>query len=81
VASQNLVSAVVTTERKTKVLGLVEEIRKDYLLAASSDAMVEALEVYAAVKAGIDRVPGLQAAASEMAQFFKKTKAKTATMA
>lgn len=48
------------------------------LLAASSDAMVNALEVYAQVKQGTDSVPGLSVVAAEMAEFFKRPKRKKA---
>ena len=47
------------------------------LTAVSSDAIVSALEVYAAVKQNSAKVPGLNVANTEMAQFFKKTRKKT----
>jgi hypothetical protein len=50
----------------------------DTLVAVSSDAITEALEVYSAVKQNSNRVPGLKVAESEMAEFFKKPKRKTA---
>jgi hypothetical protein len=43
------------------------------LTAANSDALVGALEVYAAVKQHRDKVPGLNVVANEMAVFFKKS--------
>jgi hypothetical protein len=46
------------------------------LMAASSDAMAGALEVYAAVKQNRDKVPGLNVVYDEMGEFFKKTKKK-----
>ena len=53
----------------------------DTLMAVSSDAITGALEVYSAVKQSSDRVPGLKVAATEMAEFFKKTKKKEAVTA
>lgn len=44
------------------------------LFAANSDAMVETLEIYAAVQQHKDKVPGLDTAAGEMKEFFKKNK-------
>ena len=44
------------------------------VLAARSDALGEALEVYAAIQQNKDKVPGLNVVADEMAKFFKKTK-------
>lgn len=55
---------------------LAEGIQKTFQ-AVGSDAMVEALEVYGAVKQNKDKVPGLAATADEMAVFFKKSKAKS----
>lgn len=46
------------------------------LLAANSDAMNAALEVYAAVKQNRDKVPGLSVVSDEMSEFFKKTRRK-----
>ena len=62
------------------VFNLVE-FKKDHLLskdltAVSSDAIVEALEVYSVVKLNSGKVPGLNVANTEMAQFFKKTRKK-----
>lgn len=54
---------------------LAEGVKKTYF-AASSDAMIEALDVYSAVKINKNKVPGLSATADELAEFFKKTKAK-----
>lgn len=51
------------------------------LLAANSDAMNGALEVYAAVKQNRDKVPGLNVVADEMSEFFKKPKRKNVTAA
>ena len=45
-------------------------------MAVSSDAITGALEVYSAVKQNSDRVPGLKVAATEMSEFFKRTKKK-----
>ncbi len=44
------------------------------LLAANSDAMTGALEIYAAVKQNRDKVPGLNVIADEMKVFFKRTR-------
>jgi hypothetical protein len=49
------------------------------LQAVGSDAMAEALEVYAAVKHNADRIPGLKVAATDMGEFFKKQKPKSAS--
>jgi hypothetical protein len=43
--------------------------------------LFRSLEIYAAVKSGSDKVPGLKVAGSEMSEFFKKTKAKVAQTA
>lgn len=51
---------------------------RDTLVAASSDAMSQSLEVYAAVKQHSDKVPGLPVVESEMSVFFQKTKKKVA---
>lgn len=55
---------------------LLESVQKTFT-AVGSDAMIEALEVYAAVKQNKDKVPGLAATAEQMAVFFRKTKPKT----
>ena len=57
---------------------LAEGVQKTFF-AASSDAMVSAFEVYAAVKINKDKVPGLSVISDEMAEFFKKAKAKSST--
>ena len=57
---------------------LAEGVQKTFF-AASSDSMVAGLEVYAAVKQNKDKVPGLSVICDEMAEFFKKSKAKTDT--
>jgi hypothetical protein len=44
------------------------------LLAAGSDAMVGALEIYASIKSGSAKVPGLKVSEGEMMEFFKKSK-------
>lgn len=54
---------------------LLESLQKTFM-AVGSDAMIEALEVYSAVKQNKDKVPGLAATAEQMAVFFKKSKAK-----
>lgn len=55
---------------------LLESVQKTFT-AVGSDAMIEALDVYNAVKQNKDKVPGLAATAEQMAVFFKKTKPKT----
>lgn len=59
-----------------QITELAESIQKTFT-AVGSDAMIEALEVYTAVKQNKDKVPGLAATAEQMAVFFKKTKSKT----
>ena len=54
---------------------LLESLQKTFM-AVGSDAMIEALEVYSAVKQNKDKVPGLAATAEQTAVFFKKSKAK-----
>lgn len=54
---------------------------QDTLIAARSDAMVAALEVYATVKANSDRVPGFKGVASDLGEFFRKSKAREAAAA
>ena len=44
------------------------------LLAANSDALTAALEVYSAVKQQQDKVPGLNVLSAEMGVFFKRTR-------
>ncbi len=46
------------------------------LQAVGSDAMAEALEVYAAVRRHADKIPGLKVTANDMSAFFKKQKHK-----
>ncbi len=60
----------------SQVNELLESVQKTFT-AVGSDAMIEALEVYTAVKQNKDKVPGLAATAGQMAVFFKKTKPKT----
>lgn len=60
----------------TQITELEESIRRTFT-AVGSDAMIEALEVYNAVKQNKDKVPGLAATADEMAVFFKRSRAKT----
>jgi hypothetical protein len=43
-------------------------------LAVNSDALMAALDVYAAAKRSVDKVPGLGVVCAEMGQFFKKSK-------
>jgi len=47
------------------------------MFAVRSDTMVEALEVYTAVKQNRDKVPGLNVVAEEMSEFFKKVRKKS----
>lgn len=49
------------------------------LIATHSDALVSALDVYAAVRQHRDKVPGLNVVADDMAAFFKKSRPKAAT--
>ncbi|HNY30618.1 MAG TPA: hypothetical protein PKO15_07005 [Fibrobacteria bacterium] len=51
---------------------------RDTLVAASSDAMNQSLEVYAAVKQHAGKVPGLPVVEYEMSVFFQKTRKKVA---
>jgi hypothetical protein len=51
------------------------------LLAAGSDAMMGALEIYAAIKSGSAKLPGLKVSEAEMMEFFKRGKAKGAQAA
>lgn len=50
------------------------EAVQDTIFASNSDAMLEALQVYAAVQQNKDKVPGLDTIAAKMAEFFKKKK-------
>jgi hypothetical protein len=61
-----------------EVLKALSEGVQNTLLAAGSDSMIGALEIYAAIKSGSDKVPGLKVAGSEMSEFFKRAKAKGA---
>jgi hypothetical protein len=54
---------------------LAEALQKTYT-ALGSDALMAALEVYAAVKLHKDKVPGLKVVNDDMALFFKRTKTK-----
>jgi hypothetical protein len=60
----------------TQINELAEGLQKTSY-AVGSDALVAALEVYAAVKQNKDKVSGLNATADELAVFFKKSKAKS----
>jgi hypothetical protein len=65
----------------TPILAKVEQLAqtlRDTLLAANSDAHVQSLEVYAAVKQNADRLPGLSVVADEMAVFFQRPRRKAA---
>ncbi len=44
------------------------------MFAAESDAMSEALEIYASVQQNKNKIPGLDVIAANMAAFFKKTR-------
>jgi len=57
---------------------LAEGVQKTFI-AAGSDTMVAALEVYAAVKQSKDKIPGLSVINDEMAVFFKRARTKTDT--
>lgn len=46
-------------------------------MAVGSDSLIEALEIYAAVKQNKDKVAGLSAVYDEMRAFFRKNKIKT----
>jgi hypothetical protein len=64
----------------TPIQAQINELAKsihDTLTAANSDAMVEALEVYAAVKQHKDKVPGLAVAYEELSAFFQRSRKKT----
>lgn len=50
------------------------------MIALSSDTMVEALEVYAAVKQHANKVPGLAVMEGEMAAFFSRPRRKDAPL-
>ena len=48
------------------------------LMTVNSDALMGALEVYAAAKLNANKVPGLNVASAKAGQFFKKSKKPTA---
>jgi hypothetical protein len=52
------------------------ETLRNTLIAACSDTMIEALEVYAAVQQNKDKVPGLNIVYEEMAKHFKRPRTK-----
>ncbi len=60
-------------EVDAQVRELAEGLQKT-LMAVNSDALAEALEVYAAIKQNKDKVPGLAALHEDLAAFFKKTR-------
>jgi len=66
------------TPIQTQVNELAESLRNT-LLAANSDALSQALEVYAAVKQHGNKVPGLAVANDELGVFFQHSKKKAAT--
>lgn len=47
------------------------------VMEVGSDSLIEALEIYAAVKQNKDKVPGLSAVYEEMRTFFRRNKIKT----
>ena len=55
-------------------LNELTESVEDTLFAANSDSMCAALEVYGAVQANKDKVPGMDTIAAKMAGYFKKSK-------
>jgi hypothetical protein len=61
---------------RNKLVGFAEAV-DNTLFAASSDCLVAALDVYAAVGQNLDKVPGLNTIHAEMADFFKKSGTKT----
>ena len=70
----NLIAAL------TPIAAQVNELAKslqDSLVAANSDAVTEALEVYAAIKQHKDKVPGLAATYDELSVFFQRSKRKS----
>jgi len=69
----------ILTKDLTIIKNQVEQLAdglNNTLIAANSDAMAAALEVYANVKQNRDKVPGLNVVAEEMAGFFKRTRKK-----
>jgi hypothetical protein len=74
----NLIAAL------TPIQAQLNELAKslqDTLIAANSDAITQALEVYAAIKQHKDKVPGLQVTYDELSVFFQKSKRKTLKVA
>ena len=61
------------TEIKVVLDSLHEKVQNTYY-AVGSEAMVQALEVYAYVQTGKDRTPGLNTLADKMKERFKKTR-------
>ena len=61
---------------RNRLIGLAEAV-DNTLFAASSDCLVAALDVYAAVGRNLDKVPGMNAIHAEMAEFFKRSGTKT----
>ena len=71
-------------EALTPIAAKVNELAKslqDTLVAANSDAMTQALEVYAAVKQHKDKVAGLVATYEELSVFFQRSKRKNIKVA
>ncbi len=71
-------------EALTPIQNQINELAKglqDTLMAAHSDALVEALEVYAAVKQHKDKVPGLATTFDELSVFFQRSPRKLAKAA
>ena len=61
----------------TSIVNRINELAESVgntLIAVNSDAMMGALDVYAAVKLNANKVPGLNVASAEMGQFFKRSK-------
>ena len=62
-----------------EILGVIHELTssvEETDFAINSDAMSEALEVYAAVQNNKSKVPGKDTTADDMKMFFKKSKLK-----
>ena len=60
-----------------EILGVLHELTKvieETYFAVNSDAMSETLEVYAAVQNNVGKVSGMDAYASDMKAFFRKSK-------
>lgn len=65
------------TKDLVPIVNAVSELNsslENTLYAASSDTMVESLEVYSVVQQNKDKVPGLDVVAAELKEFFKKNK-------